>query len=95
MNNNRELTCKKYKCCFAQPTVEHLGHKLTSKGITKGKKADAVQQMPVSKDLAQLRFFLGATQFYSKFIPNLSDITGPLHKLTRKGETWKWGTEKE
>ena len=51
--------------------------------------------MPVPKDLAQLRFFLGATQFYSKFIPNPSDITGPLHKLTRKGATWKWGTEQE
>ena len=89
------LRCREDKCCFAQPTVEYLGHKLTSRGITKEKKADAVQQMPVPKDLAQLKSFLGATQFYSKFIPNLSDITGPLQKLTRKGETWKWALNKK
>ena len=51
--------------------------------------------MPVPKDLAQLRSFLGATQFYSKFIPNLSDITGPLHKLTRKGQVKSFKKLKE
>ena len=81
------LRCREDKCFFAQPTVEYLIHKLTSKGITKEKKADVVQQMPVPKYFAQLRSFLGATQFYSKLIPNLSDITGPLQKLTRKEET--------
>ena len=80
------LRCNQEKCCFAQNTVEYLGHKLTSKGITKGRKADAVILMPTPTNPSELRSFLGSAQFYSKFLPNLSTVTELLHKLTRKGE---------
>ncbi len=89
------LRCKWEKCCFAQSTVEYLGHKLTANGITKGRKADAVIQMPAPINPSELRSFLGSAQFYSKFLPNLSTVTEPLHKLTRKGEPWKWGPQQE
>ena len=89
------LRCKLEKCCFAQPTVEYLGHKLTPNGLAKGQKADAVMRMPPPTNQTELRSFLGSTQFYSKFLPNLSTITGPLHKLTRKDEIWSWGPQQE
>jgi hypothetical protein len=92
---DRGLRCRQEKCCFAQPTVEYLGHKLTTRGVAKGVKADAIQEMPPPTTVTELRSFLGSTQFYSKFMPNLSAMTTPLHKLTRKGEDWRWGAEQE
>lgn len=89
------LRCRREKCSFAQPSVEYLGHHLSSRGISKGKKADAVKLMPAPTNVHSLRSFLGSVQFYSKFLPNLSTITEPLHHLTRKNVQWKWGAAQE
>ena len=89
---DKGLRCRKEKCQFAQPSVEYLGHTLSSQGISKGSKADAVQKMPEPHDVSSLRSFLGSLNFYSEFLPpTLSTITEPLHKLTRGGTTWEWG----
>lgn len=85
------LRCKKEKCAFAQPSVEYLGHTLSREGIAKGSKVDAVLKMPPPTSVTELRSFLGSVQFYAKFIPNLSTMTEPLHRLTRKDVPWKWG----
>ena len=90
------LRCRLEKCVFGQPQVEYLEHKLSNAGIAKGTKADAVLRMPSPTNVAALRSFFGSVQFYGKFLPNLSTtITEPLHKLTRKGETWNWSAEHE
>ncbi|KAL5510825.1 hypothetical protein EMCRGX_G006431 [Ephydatia muelleri] len=36
---------------------------------------------------------ISKVQFYSKFLPNLASVTEPLHRLTKKGVPWTWGTE--
>ena len=84
------LRCRLDRCEFAKPTVEYLGHPLSSQGISKEKKVDAVCKMPRPHNLSTLKSFLGSVQFYGKFLPNLSTITEPLHKLTRNGVEWKW-----
>ena len=89
------LHCRLDKCEFAKPTVEYLGHTLSSQGISKGKKVDAVRKMPRPHNLSTLKSFLGSVQFYGKFLPNLSTITEPLHKLTRNGVEWKWKEKEE
>ncbi len=43
--------------------------------------------MPVLMDVTSLQCFLGIV---SKYIPNLSDITAPLRKLTHKETAWCW-----
>lgn len=93
--SDKGLRCKLEKCRFAQASVEYLGHKLTTDGVEKGMKADAVKQMPPPSNITELRSFLGSLQFYRKFLPNLSAITTPLNKLLRKGEQWCWGDEQE
>ena len=60
------------------------------RGCCQGQKADAVALMPAPSNVNGLRSFLGSLQFYSKFLPNLSTITEPLHQLTRKKVPWKW-----
>ena len=43
---DKGLRCRKEKCLFAQPSIEYLGYTLSSKGVAKGRKADAVRMMP-------------------------------------------------
>ncbi len=89
------LRCRLEKCEFAKPSVEYLGHHLSKTGISKGKKSDAVREMPTPKSVSELRSFLGAVQFYSKFLQGLATVTEPLHRLTRRDTTWSWGEEQE
>ena len=93
--SKKGLRCRLEKCSFAQPVVEYLGHTLSSEGIAKGPKVDAIKQMPPPTDVSSLSSFLGSVQFYSKFLPNLSTVLEPLNKLRRKGEPWHWGDQQQ
>ena len=86
------LRCNRQKCVFAQVSIDYLGHILSSQGIAKGSKVDAILEMPTPKNISTLKSFLASVQFYSKFLlPYFLEITEPLYKLTRKGQQWKWG----
>ncbi|KAL5479671.1 hypothetical protein EMCRGX_G023227 [Ephydatia muelleri] len=91
----RGLHCRLEKCSFAQPSIEYLGYTLSSHGIAKGPKVNAVRMMPPPTDSAGLRSFLGSVQLYSKFLPDLATVTEPLHNLTRKNVPWIWGAEEQ
>ena len=69
---------------------------MSKHGVAKGSNVDAVLRMPLPTDVGTLGSFMGSVQFYSKFLPPyLSTITEPLHKLTTKGQQWKWGREEQ
>ena len=88
------LRCNCEKCVFAQVSIDYLGHTLSSRGIAKGSKVDAILEMPTPKNISTLKSFLASVQFYSKFLPPyFLEITKPLYKLTRKGQQWNWGEE--
>ena len=89
------LRCNLSKCRFAEPTVEYLGHTLSKDGIQMGRQVDAVAKMPAPTNVSTLKSFLGSVQFYSKFIPNLSTISEPLTRLTRKETEWQWTSREE
>lgn len=93
--HEKGLRLRRDKCVFAQPSVEYLGHRISNAGVSKGSKADAVQNMPPPTDVSTLRSFLSSLQFYGKFLPDLATVTEPLHRLTRKGITWNWGSHED
>ena len=93
--HERGLRCRLDKCVFGQASVEYLGHQLSYNGVAKGQKVDAVCKMPTPTNVSSLRSFLGSVQFYGKFISNLSTLTEPLNKLTRKGVKWEWNKEQD
>ena len=93
--SEKGLRCRFEKCSFAQPYVEYLGHLLSSKGIAKSPKVDAVLKMPAPNDVSGLRSFLGSVQFYNKFLSNLSTLIEPLYRLTKKDIPWQWGTKEQ
>ena len=50
------LRCNREKCVFAQVSIDYLGHTLSSRGIAKGSKVDAILEMPTPKNISTLSF---------------------------------------
>ena len=82
------LRLKRGKCSFMQPSVQYLGYVIDKEGIhTTPEKVQAILNSPIPKDVPQLRSFLGLSNYYGKFIPNLSTITQPLNQLLSSEST--------
>ena len=78
------MTLRLSKCKFGMPTVKYVGHKIGSGTIQADQsKIEAILniKMPTTKKL--LRSFIGMTNYYQKYIPNLSARLVPLTKLTK------------
>jgi hypothetical protein len=82
------------KCDIFKDSVEFCGHKIDKHGLHKtGEKVKAVVEAKRPENLTELRAFLGLVNYYGKFMPNLSTILRPLHKLLEKDSQWKWTTD--
>ncbi len=82
---------RREKCLFMAASVKYLGHTIDNEGIhPSSAKVKAIKEMPAPKNLHQLRSFLGAINFYSKFIPSMADLTVPLTRLEKKNVKWCW-----
>ena len=88
---DKGLRCRQQKCMFAQSSIEYLGYTLSSNGIAKGSKVDAIQLMPAPADVSSLRSFLGSVQFYG----NLATVTELLYHFTKKDVKWRWGPSEQ
>lgn len=88
------LTLKPSKCSFAVKQVKFLGHIVSKEGIqVNPAKTKAISTYPVPKTQTQLRSFLGAANYYRRFINNFSSITNPLNQLLRKNIPFEWTSE--
>ncbi|BHF57618.1 hypothetical protein SprV_0100056000 [Sparganum proliferum] len=54
-----------------------------------------IQRMPASKNVLQLRSFLGRISYYSAFLPSLHDVRAPLNRLLQKDAPWCWSPDCE
>ena len=80
------------KCVFMTDSVEYLGHRLDRHGIhTQADKVKAMIDAPEPKNLEGLSSWLGAAQYYAKFVPQFSTIVAPLNALRSKDVKWRWG----
>ena len=90
------LRLKRQKCSFMLPSVQYLGHNISAAGLQPSKdKVRAIAEAPTPKDASQLRSFLGAVNYYCKFLPNTSTMLSPLYKLLQQGVKWTWGQEQQ
>lgn len=70
------------KCSFGKPQIKYLGHLLDRHGVRNDPgKIDSIKLMPAPKDVLEVRSFLGAINFYGKFVPNMRALRYPLHEL--------------
>ena len=71
-----------------------MGHIVSETGIsTDPEKVRAVKELPVPRNVHELRSFLGTASYYRKFCKSFCDIPGPLHKLTEKQNAFVWTVE--
>ena len=82
------------KCKWFATEIKLLGHIVDRNGIRMDMdKIKAIQERKPPTNVKQLQSFLGATNFYRKFILNYSKITACLHKLTSSQVKWIWSQE--
>ena len=55
-----------------------------------GSKVSAIKNMPSPQNKKDLMRFLGMVTYLTKFIPNMSEATGPLRELLAKDSEWQW-----
>ena len=80
-----------YKLQLRMKEVRFIGHVATCEGLRPDpSKVRAIREMPPPENVAGVQRILGMSQYLSKFLPRLSDITKPLRDLTRQDAEWIW-----
>ena len=86
---NVRLNADKIK--FRMHEVPFIGHVATKDGLRVDPcKVKAILEMPIPNNVSAIQRLLGFSQYLSKFLPHLSDITKPLRDLTQKDIAWTW-----
>ena len=84
----------KTKSEFFKNEIEWIGHKINQNGIRPMEdKLDAILKLKEPKNEKELKSFLGAIQYLSKYIENLSANTDSLRQLLKKQTEWRWTEE--
>ena len=87
-----KLKLKPSKCFFGQEAVEYLGYVVSEGKITSNpQKIEAIKNFEIPKTQKSLQRFLGMCQFYSRFIPNFSEMANSLFEIqncTRNKYHW-------
>ena len=82
------------KCKFFQKKIEWLGFKISKSGIAPlFDKTKAIKDIPIPKNLKELRSFFGSTNQYIKFVPNLASLGSPLRPLLNKKSIFLWNED--
>ena len=82
----QQLYAKYSKCEFWLPEVTYLGHVISKDGITVNlEQVQAILDSTLSKNVKQVRSFLGLANYCRRFAENFSKIARPLTNLLHKG----------
>ena len=88
------LKLTKRKCKEAVMELKYLGVILTQEGIKPDNgKIEAILKMPEPVDKEGVRRFLGMVNHFSKFLPDLANITSSLRELLNKKVEWHWDAQ--
>ncbi|XP_055605784.1 uncharacterized protein K02A2.6-like [Uranotaenia lowii] len=85
------FTVKIQKCRFFMRQVKYLGQLLDSQGIRPDPdKVKAIVNMPPPHDVSSLRSYLGAVNYYGKYIREMRNLRQPLDALLKENSTFQW-----
>ncbi|GAU15122.1 hypothetical protein TSUD_08600 [Trifolium subterraneum] len=91
LDNN--FCLKRFKCEFAQQSIDYLGHVVSSEGVGPDPtKISAMIDWPIPTNIKQLRGFLGLTGFYRKFVKGYASLAAPLTTLLKK-DVFGWNEQ--
>jgi hypothetical protein len=91
-----KLCLKMSKCEFGKTSLVYLGY-IVGGGELKidPSKVEAIMKWPKPNNVTEVRSFLGAVQYWRKFIANFSFIASPLHALTSTKQVFQWGGKQQ
>lgn len=82
------------KCQFFTNQVKFLGHIIYEQGLRPDPdKISCIREMPSPNNISELRAFLGAINYYGKFIYKMQQLRGPLDRLLQKDTEWNWSPQ--
>ena len=81
------------KCQFSKTEIQFLGHTLSDRGIQVGDKHRGITQASVPTDDKSLRSLLGLASYFSKYIPNMTNVLEPMRRILRSSDKFRWTDE--
>ncbi|XP_042147460.1 uncharacterized protein K02A2.6-like [Ixodes scapularis] len=85
---------KRDKCVFGVDEVVFLGYKVSKAGIQPtDDKVKAIHGAQEPKCKKELQAFLGALNFYNRFLRGAAHTLEPLYRLLDNGHKWRWTTQ--
>jgi hypothetical protein len=96
-NLKREKLYVKFsKCEFGKTALVYLGHILGGEQLKiDPSKIDLIVNWPEPKSATEIQSFLGAVQYWRRFIFKFSFIAAPLHALTCVKNIFQWGGKQQ
>lgn len=90
----KNFKLNKAKCKVGLSEIKYLGHIFSKDGLKPDQsKVEAIIQMPTPECKKDVERFLGMVTYLAKFVPNMSQNTEPLRRLTRDEVAWHWEEE--
>ena len=91
-----KLKVKRKKSAFGRLQVKFLGHVVSESGIAMDPdKVHAMLSLAAPQNVSDLRSFLGAVNFYRRFIDKCAHKTAPLTDLLRANSAFRWGAKQQ
>lgn len=92
--NEFGMRMKSDKCKFLMEEIRFLGFIVDRNGRRPDpEKIAAIKDMPIPKDVTQVKSFLGLIQFYGAFVNSLFRLRPPLDALTKKETPFVWSRD--
>ena len=86
------LTLKASKAHLLHEHLEVLGYYVTPDGLKmQEKKIEAIKRIPSPSSIEEARVYLGAVNFYRRFIPKIGMLARPITDMLRKNGVWNQG----
>eukprot|EP00253_Pinus_taeda_P030700 PITA_30700 len=90
-----QLFLKMSNCEFRK-TLIYLGHIVGGGALRIDlAKIEAIMKWPTPKSITEVISFLGAAQYWRKFISNFSSIAAPMHAVTSAKHAFQWGGKQQ
>ena len=77
-----------------KPSVEYFAFVVDHNGVHPSpRKVQAIREVPVPGNAAELESFLGLVNYYCRFIPDNATLVHPLNRLLLENAPWKWSIQ--